>query len=153
MNDISDLSKQFLQDLFDLQCLDFSTKMLPKNCSELALLGLLSRYQSLTSGEITKKLQLKTSRTAALLKALEEKDQIKRTPSKEDKRIIYVSLTPQGEEICQKGIKCLLKRIEDAYEKVGIQEMEQFKSTLKKICEIEKENHLCSDSNASKKTI
>ncbi len=145
MNDISALSKQFLQDLFDLQCLDFSTKMLPKNCSELALLGLLSRYQSLTSGEITKKLQMKTSRTAALLKALEEKKQIKRTPSKEDKRIINVSLTPQGEEICQKGISCLLVKIEKAYEEVGIEEMEQFKSTLKKICEIEKEAHLCSD--------
>ena len=145
MNDISALSKQFLQDLFDLQCLDFSTKMLPKNCSELALLGLLSRYQSLTSGEITKKLQMKTSRTAALLKALEEKKQIKRTPSKEDKRIINVSLTPQGEEICQKGISCLLVKIEKAYEEVGIKEMEQFKSTLKKICEIEKEAHLCSD--------
>ncbi len=145
MNDISALSKQFLQDLFDLQCLDLSTKMLPKNCSELALLGLLSRYQSLTSGEITKKLQMKTSRTAALLKALEEKKQIKRTPSKEDKRIINVSLTPQGEEICQKGISCLLVKIEKAYEEVGIEEMEQFKSTLKKICEIEKEAHLCSD--------
>ena len=145
MNDISALSKQFLQDLFDLQCLDFSTKMLPKNCSELALLGLLSRYQSLTSGEITKKLQMKTSRTAALLKALEEKKQIKRTPSKEDKRIINVSLTPQGEEICQKGISCLLVKIEKAYEEVGIEEMEQFKSTLKKICEIEKKAHLCSD--------
>ncbi len=145
MNDISALSKQFLQDLFDLQCLDLSTKMLPKNCSELALLGLLSRYQSLTSGEITKKLQMKTSRTAALLKALEEKKQIKRTPSKEDKRIINVSLTPQGEEICQKGISCLLVKIEKAYKEVGIEEMEQFKSTLKKICEIEKEAHLCSD--------
>ncbi len=145
MNDISDLSKQFLQDLFNLQCLDLSAKMMPKNCSELALLGLLSHYKSLTSGEITKKLQMKTSRTAALLNALEEKKQIKRTPSKEDKRIIYVSLTQEGEEICQKGLTCFLKKIEKAYEKIGIAEMEQFKSTLKKICEIEKEAHLCSD--------
>lgn len=73
---------------------------------------------------------------AALLKALEEKGQIIRRHPKDDKRITEVSLTELGKKICNDSIHCIVLNIAKAYETIGKDEMNQFKTTLLKLCKL-----------------
>jgi MarR family transcriptional regulator, organic hydroperoxide resistance regulator len=142
--DMSDDAEMFLRELLEFQNLDFTLKMMPKNCSELAVLGVLAYYGGrMTSGELSKHLDMKTSRIAALLKSLEKKGQIQRSQSKEDKRITVVNLTDQGHEICMEMHKDIQSKIQKAYDTVGKEEMEHFKNTLRKLCAIKWEDDTC----------
>lgn len=134
----------FLESYINFQNIDFSLKMIPKNSGELSVLCILAKEEKpLMSGEIAQMLNLPTSRTAALLNALEKKGQIKRIHSKEDKRITYVSLTEKGEQICEDMKQSIFRKVKKAYEVLGKEEMEHFMNTVQKLCEISKEDSSC----------
>ena len=98
----------------------------------------------MSSGDIAKTLDIKTSRMAALLNALEKKKQIKRTRSTDDKRITYVTLTDEGRSLCMNAMNEIVRKIQKAYEVLGKDEMEHLKVTLRKLCEISKgDGNLC----------
>ncbi len=132
-------AKTFINELYQSGICDFKPKALPKNFGEVIVLFTLNIKGPINSGELASCLSMKTARIAAILKALEEKGQITRTQRKEDKRIIIVSLTEKGKESCINTVNDLVKRIANAYEKIGREEMDQFKSTLIKLCLIAKE--------------
>ena len=149
MSDTMDMNleaRSFVEYLFDVQNMDFSLKMMPKNSGELAVLGLLCSKEDtpMSSGDIAKTLDIKTSRMAALLNALEKKKQIKRTRSTDDKRITYVTLTDEGRSLCMNAMNEIVRKIQKAYEVLGKDEMEHLKVTLRKLCEISKgDGNLC----------
>lgn len=149
MSDTMDMNleaRSFVEYLFDVQNMDFSLKMMPKNSGELAVLGLLCSKEDtpMSSGDIAKTLDIKTSRMAALLNALEKKKQIKRTRAIDDKRITYVTLTDEGRNLCMNAMNEIVRKIQKAYEVLGKDEMEHLKVTLRKLCEISKEDgNLC----------
>ncbi len=138
-------AKSFVDQLLDMKILDFSIRMLPKNSGELAVLGLLSQKEDgmMSSGDIAEALNMKTSRMAALLNALEKKNQIKRKRAEDDKRITYVIMTDVGREICSKLMDGVLRKVEHAYEVIGKEEMGRFVQTLRKLYEITKEDETC----------
>lgn len=128
---------QFLNDIYRSGIFDFKPKSMPKNLSEIGVLFTLkTRQGQMTSGEIASCLSLKTARVAAILKALEEKELITRIQKKEDRRIILVSLTKKGCDICLNEITLIKNKLVHAYELLGFEEMENFKNTLIKLCEI-----------------
>lgn len=67
--------------------------------TEMETIGLLSRRASLLPTELASLTRVKTQSMSQILKKLEVQNVIKRTPSKEDKRKVYISLTPNGKKL------------------------------------------------------
>lgn len=69
---------------------------------EMAVLRLLNRQaNSLSAGEISRRLEMTTSRIAAVLNALQKKGMILRCADAADKRRVQVTLTEQGRVFCE----------------------------------------------------
>lgn len=140
-------SLKFISDIILSNEIDYEDLLnLPKNSSELALLYLLKINDgTLTSGEISKKLKIQTSRVAALLNALEKKKLINRKRKKDDKRVIEVSITDDGLNILSDSIEDLIAKISEAYEVLGKEDMEKFKGYIIRLCNNRKEKQQCLD--------
>jgi len=70
--------------------------------TEIETIGLLARHDSLLPTELASLTRVKTQSMSQILKRMEEEGVIKRTPSKDDLRKVYISLTPLGKKIVEK---------------------------------------------------
>ncbi len=70
--------------------------------TEMETIGHLFRSPSLLPTELASLTKVKTQSMSQILKKLEEQSIIKRTPSKEDKRKVYISLTSFGKKMVEK---------------------------------------------------
>lgn len=71
---------------------------------EQLLLMLAHRDKAVCAGELAECVGLTSGRVANILKQLERKGYIERTPGKQDKRKVLVCLTAAGRELCQAGL-------------------------------------------------
>ena len=69
--------------------------------TELETIGLLNRNGMLLPSELAARTRVKNQSMSQILNKLDEKGVIKRTPSKEDKRKVYISLSPQGKKLVE----------------------------------------------------
>jgi DNA-binding MarR family transcriptional regulator len=70
--------------------------------TEIETIGHLVRETSLLPTELAALTRVKTQSMSQILKKMEAEHVIKRTPSKEDKRKVYVSLTAAGKKMVEK---------------------------------------------------
>ena len=70
--------------------------------TELETIGHLFRSTSLLPTELAGLTKVKTQSMSQILKRLEEQGVIKRTPSKDDKRKVFISLTTPGKKMVEK---------------------------------------------------
>jgi DNA-binding MarR family transcriptional regulator len=70
--------------------------------TEIETLGYLMHKGALLPTELASLTKIKTQSMSQILKKMEEEDIIKRTPSKEDKRKVYISLTVSGKKRVEK---------------------------------------------------
>ena len=70
--------------------------------TELETMGLLYRQSSLLPSVLAASTKVKTQSMSQVLNKMEAQKIIYRTPSKEDKRKTYISLTPLGKKIVEK---------------------------------------------------
>ena len=73
--------------------------------NEGSLLCALHEVGRLSSGDIAKQLNLTQSNASKVIRAVENKGLIQRTLGDDDKRQMYVSLTPEGER-CLTQLHC-----------------------------------------------
>lgn len=79
---------------------------------EMAVMRLLHESrQKMTAGEISSKLDMTTSRVAAVLGSLEKKNLLKRESDAEDRRRVLVTLTEKGDVFCEKRRQHFIKKI------------------------------------------
>ena len=71
--------------------------------TEIETIAHLARTPSLLPTELASLTRVKTQSMSQILKKLEEQDVIKRTPSKEDKRKVYISFTTAGKRMLEKA--------------------------------------------------
>lgn len=71
--------------------------------TEIETIGHLARSGSLLPTELAALTRIKTQSMSQILKEMEEDRIIKRTPSKEDKRKVYISLTAFGKNLVEKA--------------------------------------------------
>ena len=72
-------------------------------CGEMAVMRLLhNSRQKMTAGELSSRLDMTTSRIAAVLGSLEKKGLLERENDAVDRRCVLVSLTQAGEALCEK---------------------------------------------------
>ena len=69
--------------------------------TEIETIAHLMRNPSLLPTELAALTRVKTQSMSQILAKLEEQGVIKRTPSKEDKRKVYISLTPFGKKMVE----------------------------------------------------
>ena len=70
--------------------------------TEIETIAHLFRNDKLLPTELAALTRVKTQSMSQILKKLEEQTIIKRTPSKDDKRKVYISLTASGKKIVEK---------------------------------------------------
>jgi DNA-binding MarR family transcriptional regulator len=70
--------------------------------TEMETIGHLSRSSGMLPTELATLTRVKTQSMSQILKAMEEQKLIKRTPSKEDRRKVIISLTPHGRNLVEK---------------------------------------------------
>ena len=70
--------------------------------TEMETIGCLTRSPSLLPTELAALTRVKTQSMSQILKKMEEQGVIKRTPSKDDKRKVYISLTSFGKKMVEK---------------------------------------------------
>ena|ERR1700739_1851877 len=70
--------------------------------TEMETIGHLFRTSSLLPTELAALTRVKTQSMSQILKKMEEQDVIKRTPSKDDKRKVHISLTASGKKLVEK---------------------------------------------------
>jgi DNA-binding MarR family transcriptional regulator len=97
--------------------------------TEIETIGHLARKGSLAPSELAALTRIKTQSMSQILNKMEEQSVIKKTPSKEDKRKIHVSLTSSGKKMVEKT-----KYDRDEWLKVAIEKSltEKEKETLSK---------------------
>jgi len=69
--------------------------------TEIETIAHLMRNPSLLPTELAALTRVKTQSMSQILAKLEGQDVVKRTPSKEDKRKVYISLTPFGKKMVE----------------------------------------------------
>jgi DNA-binding MarR family transcriptional regulator len=70
--------------------------------TEVETIGHLFRSPTLLPTELAALTRVKTQSMSQILKKMEEQGIIKRIPSKDDKRKVYISLTPFGKKMVEK---------------------------------------------------
>lgn len=85
--------------------------------TETETIGHLFRNTALLPTELAALTRVKTQSMSQILKKLEEETVIKRTPSKDDKRKVYISLTPSGKKVVEKTRYERDEWLKDAIEK------------------------------------
>jgi len=70
--------------------------------TEVETVGLLNRNTSLLPSELAVLTRIRTQSMSQILKKLEEQNIIVRTPSSDDKRKVFISLTPIGKKMVEK---------------------------------------------------
>ncbi len=85
------------------------------------------------SKDISDDMRVSSARMAILLKKLEAKNLIKKSPSQKDKRITLVELTEQGFSIEQKIKNHVYQMVEHIVDEIGVEELEQTFINLQKM--------------------
>jgi DNA-binding MarR family transcriptional regulator len=98
-------------------------------------------YQA-TQSQIKEFLNLNSSTVSGIISRLEKKACIARLPKKGDKRLVYLALTQEGDELLSSVPNLLHERLSDKLENVGDDELNQLESALNKLIDLLEIRHL-----------
>ena len=100
---------------------------------EMAVMRLLDQANgALTAGDISRLLEMTTSRIAAVLNSLEKKEMIARLPDPADRRRVAVALTARGEDFCLERRKEAERDFTHLLERLGEDDARQFVHLLER---------------------
>lgn len=107
-------------------------------------LFVLDKVQNISQKRLAAILQIRSTSLSELLSKLEKKNYIVRTPSNEDKRTYFISLTKSGREEVKRVRKIMLKEHDELTKALSDEETEQFFKILTKIKDyyVEMENEM-----------
>jgi len=103
------------------------------------LLRYIYRQKRCTPTELADAFSVQKSAITAIINRLVEKKLIKRTQDVDDRRVIYLTLTDQGEILFEKTEAKIFKLVESIITKFDQQEIESFLKMYGKLAEILKE--------------
>lgn len=76
------------------------------------VIGILSHYGEMKISDLSEKLNLSNSTTSGILDRLEKQNLVERTRSNEDRRVVYVNITPEYKKAATKRFKEIERAIE-----------------------------------------
>ncbi|WP_315074344.1 MarR family transcriptional regulator [uncultured Clostridium sp.] len=87
------------------------------------IMGLLGHNKKMKVTELSKHLSLSNSTVSGLIDKLEAQEMVIRERSKEDKRVVYVSISPKFEELYKNFHKEIEKNIENILSRGNTEEL------------------------------
>lgn len=100
---------------------------------EMAVMRLLDQADgALTAGDISRLLEMTTSRIAAVLGTLEKKGLIVRQADHADRRRVLVTLTESGTALCRMKRQCMLRRMTQLLAALGEEDAAHFVRLMKR---------------------
>lgn len=118
---------------------------------EMAVMRLLDRQNGeLTAGEISRLLEMTTSRIAAVLGSLQKKGLILRKPDEQDRRRVLVTLTDSGRMLCRKREQRVIDYMTGFLRSLGEEDAAHFVRLMKRAQEILPPPPLCADEEEQK---
>lgn len=112
--------------------------------AEARILYEIYENKEISARDIVKNIHIDKSYLSRILKKFESKFLIKRELSEQDSRIVFLSLTAEGEALAKKLIMESNRQIEENIIKLSDKDLDQLSYHLEKIIEIlenENENH------------
>jgi DNA-binding MarR family transcriptional regulator len=107
--------------------------------TEIETIALLLRNERMLPSELASLTRVKTQSMSQIINKLEANQVIKRTPSKTDKRKVYISLTASGKKMIERNIyerdERLGKAIEEALDKKEKELLQKAVVVLNKLLE------------------
>ena len=88
-------------------------------CGEMVMRLLHNSRQKMTAGELSSRLDMTTSRIAAVLGSLQKKGLLERESDEKDRRRVLVSLTEAGERLCEKRKRHFMNKISQMLSMLG----------------------------------
>ncbi|MBZ6526750.1 MarR family transcriptional regulator [Aerococcaceae bacterium DSM 111021] len=103
------------------------------NLNEFAVLELLLNKGPQPIQQIKEKILIASSSTTYLVDKLCDKGLVERIVDSQDRRVIYASLTPSGEELIERIFPSHAQLITKSFDKLDDEELEQLRYLLKKL--------------------
>lgn len=106
------------------------------------LIGTLAHFGEMKVSDLSEKLGLSNSTVSGILDRLETQGLVERTRSKEDRRVVYVNVTPEFKKNSQERFKKVEKAFEDIMKKATPEELDiifQGLDTLQKVIDRHKQ--------------
>lgn len=100
------------------------------------LLGQLIRHGKMKVSDLSQKMGLSNSTVSGIIDRLEKQGMVQRTRSQEDRRVVYVDVTPEFKDAFEKNFKDMEKRFEEILNRADEKEIETILNgleTLKKV--------------------
>lgn len=103
----------------------------------LSIYGMTARHSTpgISVSEIAGFLNVSVPTVSRCIRKLSSKGYVQKTTNEKDKRGTYVSLTPEGELLCQNAHKNISDFLSRVLSRLDPSEMDQFLSTMDKIYE------------------
>lgn len=94
------------------------------------VIGLLHKHKKLKVTELSKYLHLSNSTVSGIIDKLEEQNVVKRERSQDDKRVVYVSISPEFEDMHKNFHKKIQKNIENVLDQGSQEELNKISEGL-----------------------
>lgn len=101
-----------------------------------AVLRFIREHQPCTSSDLSKAFYVKKSAVTAIINRLEKKEFIQRTRSNEDRRVVYLKLTEEGERFHQELSERVNQMLGKIISRFDVDEVESFMKTYKKLVDL-----------------
>ncbi|HET7578824.1 MAG TPA: MarR family transcriptional regulator [Bacillales bacterium] len=101
-----------------------------------AVLRFIREHQPCTSSDLSKAFYVKKSAVTAIINRLEKKGFIQRIRSNEDRRVVYLKLTEEGESFHQELSERVNQMLSRIISRFDVDEVESFMKTYKKLVDL-----------------
>lgn len=89
------------------------------------LLGILSHCEKMKVSDLSKKLGLSNSTVSGIIDRVEKIGFVERSRSKEDRRVVYVNITPEYKKIAEERFKNIEKVLESQISSASPEELDK----------------------------
>jgi DNA-binding MarR family transcriptional regulator len=100
------------------------------------LLGTLAHYGKMKVSDISERLGLSNSTVSGILDRLEKQSLVERIRSEEDRRVVYVNITPEFKKISEQRFKDIEKFFEARMSKANPEDLDRMLEGLKTFIKI-----------------
>jgi DNA-binding MarR family transcriptional regulator len=138
------LAEQLSESMFDVaeSCqlkLERTAERLKLTFSEFKLIRAMGGERMLRAGELARRMQLSSSRLTRILDGLVKKGLARREVSPRDRRVVEVTLTPEGEKVQADLQEAWLQAHEEVVELLPAEERESVVLGVTKLSQVAKE--------------
>ena len=89
------------------------------------LIGILSKNGKMKVSNLSEELGLSNSTVSGIIDRLEKQGLVERIRSEEDRRVVYVNLTPQSKAGAEERFRCIERKLEEMMNHASTEELDK----------------------------